>query len=143
MLNALNIVGSALTAEQFRMNMALQNLTNISNTRGANNEPYRRKQVVFEERPMNFKEMLADESVRQDGGGVRVAQVVESDREFTPVYDPSHPDADETTGYVMYPNVNRTEEQLDVMAASRAYEANLTALSVVKNTMLKALEIGK
>ena len=72
----------------------------------------------------------------------RSTKVVESDRDFIPVYDPSHPDANEE-GYVLKPNVNRTEEQIDLMAASRAYEANLTALNVIKATALKALEIGK
>ena len=71
-----------------------------------------------------------------------MTEVVESQRDFTPVYDPSHPDANED-GYVMYPNVNLTEERVDLMAASNAYDANLTALAVVKSLALKALEIGK
>ncbi len=76
------------------------------------------------------------------GGGVRVTEVVESQEDFKPVYDPDHPDADED-GYVYYPNVNNTEEQVDLMDASRVYEANVSALSVVKAMASKALEIGK
>ena len=76
------------------------------------------------------------------GGGVRVTQVVESQEDFKPVYDPTHPDADED-GYIYYPNVNNTEEQLDLMEATRVYEANVAALSVVKAMASKALEIGK
>ena len=76
------------------------------------------------------------------GGGVRVVQVVENERDFIPVYDPDHPDANEE-GYVMYPNVNTTEERIDLMAASTAYQANLTALGIVKSLALKSLEIGK
>ncbi|MEG2769804.1 MAG: flagellar basal body rod protein FlgC, partial [Oscillospiraceae bacterium] len=139
---SLGITGSALTAERFRMNMILQNLANINTTRTASGEPYRRKQVVFEERDMDFQSALNDETAKLESGGVRVGEVVESQRDFIPVYDPNHPDANEE-GYVMYPNVNRTEEQVDLMAATRAYEANLTALNVIKQTMAKALEIGK
>ena len=76
------------------------------------------------------------------GGGVRVTEVVESQEDFKPVYDPDHPDADED-GYVYYPNVNNTEEQVDLMDASRVYEANVSDLSVVKAMASKALEIGK
>lgn len=141
-LNSMNIVGSAMTAERFRMDVALQNIANANTTRTASGEPYRRKQVVFEERDARFSDALKNEVARVNGGGVRVKQVVESERDFIPVYDPSHPDAN-AEGYVMMPNVNTTEERIDLMAASNAYNANLTALSVVKSLALKALEIGK
>lgn len=143
-LNSLNIVGSALTAERFRSDVILQNFANAQTTRTANGEPYRRKQVVFQERNMNFQQVLQGELDKDatPQGGVRVTQIVASDKDFVPVYDPSHPDANEE-GYVMYPNVNTTEEMIDLMAASRAYDANITALSVVKSLAMKALEIGK
>jgi flagellar basal-body rod protein FlgC len=141
-LNSLNIIGSALTAERFRTDTILQNISNASTTRTEDGEPYRRKQVVLEEREMDFGQALAAEEQSLSKGGVRVAQVVESDKPFTPVYDPTHPDAN-ADGYVMYPNVNTTEEMVDLMAASRAYENNLTALSVVKSMAVKALDIGK
>lgn len=141
-LDSMNIAGSALTAERFRMDVALQNIANATVTRTAAGEPYRRKQVVFQERAVSFADALKTEAARVEGGGVRVTQVVESQRDFTPVYDPSHPDANEE-GYVMMPNVNTTEERIDLMAAANAYNANLTALSLVKSLALKALEIGK
>ncbi|MEM1485308.1 flagellar basal body rod protein FlgC [Oscillospiraceae bacterium PP1C4] len=141
-LNSLNITGSALTAERFRTDMILQNLANINTTKTEKGEPYRRKQVVFQERELDFKQVLENEQKGLKQGGVRVSKVVESEADFLPVYDPTHPHADEN-GYVMYPNVNRTEEQIDLMAASRAYEANITALSVVKAMAMKALEIGR
>ncbi|WP_312643768.1 flagellar basal body rod protein FlgC [Hydrogenoanaerobacterium sp.] len=141
-LNSLNIAGSALTAERFRTDIILQNLANSTTTRTENGEPYRRKQVVFEERGMTFEQNLKQELNKANSGGVRVAQVVESQNPFTPVYDPTHPHANED-GYVMMPNVNTAEEQVDLMAATRAYEANATALNVVKAMALKALEIGK
>lgn len=141
-LDSMNIVGSAMTAERFRMDVALQNMANVNTTRTSSGEPYRRRQVVFEERAVRFSDALKDEAARVEGGGVRVTEVVESQRDFIPVYDPSHPDANEE-GYVMMPNVDTTEERIDLMAASNAYSANLTALSLVKALALKALEIGK
>ena len=141
-LNSMNVIGSALTAERFRTDIILQNITNANNTRGANGEPYRRKQVVFEERGIDFSSVLKDEQRKVTQGGVRVSEIVESDEDFIPVYDPTHPDANED-GYVFYPNVNTTEEMVDLMAASRAYDANITALNVVKSMAMKALEIGK
>ena len=142
LLDSMNITGSALTAERFRMDVALQNLANVNTTRTAAGEPYRRKQVIFQERGVSFASALQNEQAKVEGGGVRVTQVVESQRDFIPVYDPSHPDANEE-GYVMMPNVNTTEERIDLMAAANAYNANLTALSLVKSLALKALEIGK
>ena len=141
-LDSMNITGSALTAERFRMNIALQNLANQNTTRTASGEPYRRKQVVFQERGISFQDSLRTATAKVEGGGVRVTQVVESQRDFIPVYDPNHPDANEE-GYVMMPNVNSTEERIDLMGASNAYEANLTALKLVQSLALKALEIGK
>lgn len=141
-LNSLNIVGSALTAERFRSDIILQNISNAKTTRTSDGEPYRRKQVIFEERTADFTEALKNEQNKLKNGGVRAIQIVESEKDFTPVYDPAHPDADEN-GYVMYPNVNTSEEMVDLMAASRAYEANLTALNIVKAMATKALEIGK
>lgn len=156
-LDSMNLVGSALTAERFRMDIALQNLANQNTTAdpATGQEPYRRKQVVFQERGVSFRDALKKEAVRVKngsaqlqsgaqvlGGGVRVTEVVESQRDFVPVYDPNHPHADED-GYVWYPNVNSTEERIDLMGASNAYEANLTALKLVQSLTLKALDIGK
>ncbi len=142
-IDSMNLVGSALTAERFRMDVALQNLSNVNNTsKDENGDPYRRKQVVFQERAISFSNVLRDQEKRVQGGGVRVVDVVESQRDFLPVYDPSHPDANED-GYVMMPNVDATEERIDLMAASNSYEANLTALKLVQSLALKALEIGQ
>lgn len=137
-LNSINTIGSALTAERFRTNIILQNIANQNTTRTEDGEPYRRKQVIFQERTQTFDDVLQTVT----GGGVRVTEVVESQEDFKVVYEPEHPDADED-GYVYYPNVNNTEEQIDLMEASRVYEANVSALSVVKAMATKALEIGK
>lgn len=136
-LGTLDIVGSALTAERYRSEVVLQNIANEKTTITENGEPYRRKQVVFQERPLSFSQEL-----KKAQGGVRIAEVVESQREFKAVYDPTHPQADEN-GYVLYPNVDTTEEMIDLLAASNAYEANLTALSVVKAMITKTLDMNK
>lgn len=141
-LNSLNIPGSALTAERFRMDLIAQNIANINTTQDADGEPYRRKQAVFQERGLRFKQTLDKETSRMRGGGVRVTEVIESDKPLIPVYDPTHPQANEE-GYVMMPNVNSAEEQVDFMSASRNYEANITALNIIKAMAMKALEIGK
>lgn len=150
-LNSLDITGSALTAERFRSDIILQNLANQNTTRTEEGGPYRRKQVVFREQPLTFQEQLGNAmktgsvSVGKRGqteGGVIAEEVVESQEAFVPVYDPTNPDADEN-GYVQMPNVNSAEEMVDLMAASRAYEANITALNITKSMAMKALEIGK
>ncbi len=141
-LNSYDITASALTAERFRVDIISQNLANQNVTRTANGEPYRRKQVVFQERELTFDKALSDADAKLKSGGVIVARVVESQADFVPVYDPTHPDADED-GYVLRSNVNRMEEQFDLMSASSAYYANLTALEVVKAMTMKTLEIGK
>lgn len=154
-LNSLDITGSALTAERFRTDIILQNLANQNTTRTEEGGPYRRKQVVFREQPLSFQEQLGN-AMKTGGasvgrnhrtgsrteGGVIVEEVVESQEAFVPVYDPTNPDADEN-GYVQMPNVNNAEEMVDLMAATRAYEANITALNITKSMAMKALEIGK
>lgn len=141
-LSSLDISGSALTAERFHMDIISQNISNINTTMTPDGTPYRRKQVVFQERQMNFKAALQDEEYKLKNGGVRVTEVVENQSEFIPVYDPTHPHANED-GYVMMPNVNRAEEQVDAMAAYNAYAANLSALSIMQAMVMKPLEIGK
>lgn len=169
-LNSLDISGSALTAERFRMDIIAQNLSNIDVTMTPDGTPYKRQQVVFRERGLNFASVLDDVQTLYYGGalhqrscidekraeselnmmssayqvrngGVRVTKVIENEDEFVPVYDPSHPDADEN-GYYWRPNVDRAEEQIDLMAASNAYNANITALGVIKSMTLKALDIA-
>lgn len=135
-LSSLDIIGSALSAERFRSDIIMQNIANAKSTETEEGGPYRRKQVVFEERPLRF-----DEELEKAKGGVRVAEVVESDRDFQLVYDPSHPNANEE-GYVLYPNVDTTEEMIDLMAASNAYDANLSVLTVVKAMITKTMELG-
>ena len=137
-MNSLNITGSALTAERYKTDVILQNIANQNVAASKPEDAYQRKQVVFEERELSFDDVLN----RAQGGGVRVASTEELKEDVNPVYDPDNPKADEN-GYVYYPNVVNSEEQIDLLETTRAYEANLTALSVVKAMAAKTLEIGK
>ncbi|HWR21895.1 MAG TPA: flagellar basal body rod protein FlgC [Feifaniaceae bacterium] len=147
-LSSLDISGSALTAQRLRMDVISQNIANANTTRAENGEAYRRRAVVFSERPgtARFSAFLnrAQEEQRDQvaGRGVVVSSIETDMSDFKIEYDPSHPDADED-GYVRYPNVNEVTEMVDMMAATRAYEASITALNATKNMALKALEIGR
>lgn len=126
------------------MDIISSNIANATTTRGklVNGEwiPYRRKMVEVEPKgTAPFSQFLKDEI---GANGVKVTGIVEDKTPFQPVYDPTNPDANKE-GYVMMPNVDITKEMVDLMSASRAYEANITAFNVGKSISLKALDIGK
>lgn len=145
-LNPLDICASGMTAQWQRMDIAAENITNASTTRTEDGGPYRRKMVVFE--PMqyesSFKRHMDREILRQRDAsmGVKITEIVEDETPGEMVYDPTHPDADEN-GYVQMPNVDLLQEMVDTMAASRAYDASLTAFNIFKTMSARALEIGK
>ncbi|HBN79989.1 MAG TPA: flagellar basal body rod protein FlgC [Ruminococcaceae bacterium] len=146
-LSSMDISASALTAERLRMDVISENMANASTTRTENGGPYRRKIVVMEQasQPQSeFRRMVRDRLTagEQLNKGVKVTRIAEDPSELTPVYDPSNPDAD-AQGYVMMPNVDPVKETIDMMAATRAYEANLTAFNAVKGMATKALEMGR
>jgi flagellar basal-body rod protein FlgC len=140
-LQSLNISGSGLTAQRFRMDVISENIANKDTTRTENGEPYRRKMVIFSSTG-NFRNMLIQNINDYESGGVEVSQIVEDPTEFKLVFDPEHPDADEN-GYVSMPNVDTLKETVDMMEAYRAYQANVTALNTTKQMAVKALEIGR
>ncbi len=142
-LSSLNISGSGLTAQKLRMDVISQNIANAEVTRTENGTPYRRKMVVLSsiDGSGSFRDAL-DKATKVKTSGVQVHSVVEDRAPLVPVYNPSHPDANEE-GYVMLPNVNTAQEMIDMLGASRAYEANVTAFNATKTMVLKALEIGR
>lgn len=143
--NSFSISSSALTAERLRMDIISQNIANVDTTRTADGTPYRRKNVVFQERAdIPFSQYLSSASKEQylTGGGVRVAKIVEDPSPFKEVYDPGNPDAD-ANGIVKTPNVDVVTEMVNMISATRAYEANVTAMDATKSMMNKALEIGR
>lgn len=144
-----NISSSALTAQRLRMDVIASNVANAETTRGqyVNGEwiPYRRKMVVMEPKADRFGTALQKAMGRGQvagGSGVRVTGIVEDPTPFKRVYNPFHPDADQD-GYVMLPNVDMLKEMVDMVSASRSYEANVTALNASKSMIMKALEIGR
>ena len=151
-LSTMNIVGSGLTSEQFRLDIISENVTNANTTRTENGGgPYRRKMVVFQAQSgkdsfraamARAAEGLAPNRGYETAGGVKVAQIVEDPSEFRLVYDPTHPDADEQ-GYVSLPNVDMVKEIADAMAASQAFSSNVTAFNTLKSVVAKGLEIGR
>ncbi|MDQ0199556.1 flagellar basal body rod protein FlgC [Neobacillus ginsengisoli] len=151
MFDSLNINASALSAQRLRMDVISSNIANASTTRATlvngKWEPYRRKMVEMEPREKAFDQVLQSEIQKQTQSqsnlqGVRVTGIVDDQTPFKMVYDPSNPDAN-TDGYVMMPNVDLSKEMVDLLAASRAYEANVTAFNSGKSMMLKSLEIGR
>lgn len=140
-LTALKISGSGLKAERARLNVTAMNLANANTTRTMEGGPYKAKSVVFGSRPVeNFRDTLNSTEARLRK--VEVVEVVEDDKPFKEVYDPSHPDADEN-GIVRFPNVDMAEQMVDMLSARRGYDANVTAIDAIKSMALKALDISR
>jgi len=144
LFSSMDISASGLTAERLRMDIIAQNIANVNTTRTVQGGPYRRKLVVLKEiQPDSFESILDKVKGKYSGKGVEVVQIAEDDQ--TPlreVYDPGHPDANQN-GYVEYPNVNIVSEMVDMISATRAYEANVTAFNASKAMFQKSLEIGR
>ncbi len=137
MFAGMDISASGLSAERVRMNIISNNLANANSTHGADGKPYTRKLVLF-------RELLSDtiKDASQQGAGVEVADIVDSNAPLRKIFDPTHPDADEK-GIVAYPNVNPIEEMVDMITATRAYEANIAAFNAARTMANKALELGQ
>ncbi len=136
------VSASGLEAQRIRMNVIASNLANAQSTQTPEGGPYRRKDVVFSATPAGGFGEAFQSAVDAGELGVEVQGIVEDRRPFKTVFDPQHPDAD-PEGYVRFPNVNLLEEMVNMMSASRSYEANVTALNTTKAMAAKALEIGR
>ncbi len=132
-----DVSASALKAQRIRLNTISSNLANVETTSTPEGGPYKKKSVYFQTKPIAFKEEL-DQSIQ----GVEVTKIVEDQSEPKKIYDPSHPDAGED-GYVAMPNISVIKEMVDMMSATRSYEANTTVIKSAKRMALKALEIGR
>ena len=144
-LNSLDISGSGMTAQQMRMDILAQNIANADTTRTEAGGPYRRRMVVFQEDPGATAGKFSTYLQRARGNqnpGVKVTEIVEDQTDLRPVYDPTHPDANEE-GYVLYPNVDKVKEMADLLSASRAFQANVTVVNALKSTASTALQIGR
>ena len=145
--HSMNNSASALTAHRLRMDVISSNMANAESTRGklVNGEwqPYQRKSVVLEPKDGQFSNFL-NKAMNQSsaGNGVKATRIIEDETPFKLVYNPEHPDAN-AEGYVELPNVDPLREMVDLISATRSYEANVTVLNASKSMLMKALEIGK
>ncbi len=139
-LNTFRISGSALQAQTTRLNTISSNLANVETTSTPDGGPYKKKSVVFQSTPLSFNDQL--EGIRQGMQGVNVTKITEDPNAPRKVYNPSHPDAKED-GYVEMPNISVLEEMVDMMSATRSYQANVTSIKMAKRMAMKALEIGR
>ncbi|MDM8534706.1 flagellar basal body rod protein FlgC [Clostridiaceae bacterium HSG29] len=143
LFNSINISATGLTAERLRMDIISENIANAETTRTASGGPYRRKIPIYKELESNNFESVFNGALNNNSGeGVEVAGIKEDMTPFIKKYDPNHPDANEE-GYVLLPNVNIVTEMINMVSASKAYEANVTAVNSTKSMMMKALEIGR
>ncbi|MNI46782.1 Flagellar basal-body rod protein FlgC [compost metagenome] len=146
--SSFGISASALTAQRLRMDVISSNIANAETTRASVVDgkavPYKRKLVVLGTEQNNSFSNILNSKLNGSNGteGVKVQSIIEDSSPLKPVYNPSHPDAD-ADGYVYMPNVDLTKEMVDMLSASRSYEANVTMLNASKAMVSKALEIGK
>jgi flagellar basal-body rod protein FlgC len=127
----MGVAATGMSAQRIRISAISSNLANAQTTKTAEGGPYKRKDVIFQ--------TIMD---GENSGGVKVDRVVPDEKPPLLKYEPQHPDANEE-GYVAYPNINPIEEMVNMLEASRSYEANTTVLNTAKQLALRALEIGK
>ena len=132
LFNVFNVAGSAMSAQSQRLNVVSSNLANADSVTSSDGQPYKAKQVVFSAKPIEGTAATA----------VKVTEVVEDSAPPKLMYDPKHPLADDK-GYVAMPNVNAVEEMVNMIGASRAYEANVQAVNASRTMWNRALEIGR
>ncbi|MBF9016148.1 MULTISPECIES: flagellar basal body rod protein FlgC [unclassified Oceanispirochaeta] len=150
LFSSINTAASGLSAERMRLDVISDNIANANTTRTAEGGPYRKSRVVFRpivDQPYWRSPFLPDKLDNGIGQGVRVSKIEKDmDSELRLVYDPTHPDAIKTgpqKGYVEYPNVNIVNEMVDMISATRAYEANVAIMDGSKSMFQKALQIGR
>jgi flagellar basal-body rod protein FlgC len=142
LFRGLDISASGLTAERLRMDVIASNVANAVSTRSDRGGAYRRIVAVLGAREDGERVYRPSGEVTFRGAGVRVLRLVEDPSPFRLIYDPVHPDA-RADGYVEMPNVDPVTEMVDLISATRAYEANVTVLNAAKQMAMKALEIGR
>jgi flagellar basal-body rod protein FlgC len=141
LFSSLSVSGSGMSAQRTRAELLVENLANAETTRTPEGGPYRRKDVVFEEDPSvgSFNSELSS-AMGTGVSGVSVSQTITDNSEPYRRYMPGHPDAD-GEGYVAFPKINPAEDMVDLMGASRGYEANVAAISAVKDMIQKSLDL--
>ncbi len=139
MFSTINISGSGLSAERLRMEVIANNIANASSTRTPEGGPFRRQDVVFHTALKDAMGARGAEDIQQLGG-VKTTQIIEDQSEMPRVYNPGHPDAD-AEGFVTMPNVHLPIEMVNLVTATRSYEAGLKVISSFKSMSEQALRI--
>ncbi|SFW14718.1 flagellar basal body rod protein FlgC [Nitrosovibrio sp. Nv17] len=137
LFNIFTVAGSAMTAQNQRLNVVASNLANADSAVSSNGQPYKAKQVLFMSVPATPHADAGDSA-----HGVRVSAVIEDQSPMKRVYEPTHPMAD-GEGFVAMPNVNVVEEMVDMISASRSYQNNVDMMNTAKTLLLKTLTIGQ
>jgi flagellar basal-body rod protein FlgC len=143
LFSSLSVSASGMSAQRTRAELLVENLANAETTRTPDGGPYRRKDAVFTS--SNVTSEFASEFDAQLNGagqGVGIAQITVDEREPERRYSPGHPDAD-ADGYVKFPRINPAEDMVDLMSASRSYQANVAAISAVKDMIQRSIDIVK
>ena len=141
LFGSLSVSASGMDAQRARVEVLAENLANSETTRTAGGGPYRRKDLLFESSAVDSP-FAGEFQSALEGQGVRVAGVVVDQRAPEKRYLPGHPDAD-VDGYVAFPHINPAEDMVDLMNASRGYQANVAAISAVKDMIQRSLDILK
>lgn len=141
LFNSLSVSASGMTAQRQRAEVLVENIANADTTRTANGGPYRRQDVVFESQNVGqpFSSVLQSQLDNQPKG-VAISQIVVDQSEPDRRYLPGHPDADKD-GYVLFPKMNPAEDMVDLMGASRSYQANVSAISAVKEMINRSMDL--
>ena len=136
LLNIFDIAGSAMSAQTVRMNVTASNMANVDSVSSSTGQTYRARHPVFE---TVYSDMMGDNSISR---GVRVAGIIESQKELRKEYIPEHPAADED-GFVYFPNVNPIEEMTNMISASRTYQNNVEIINASKQMLMRTLSMGQ
>ncbi len=140
---AIDTSATGLTAERLRIDVISNNIANVNTTRTEDGGPFRRELCVFQARRPHGRWPFQERKLpREVGTGVRAVSIMKDQTPFKMVYDPNHPDADKE-GYVRMPNINLVHEMVDMITATRAYEANVTSINAAKDLINSALGIGR
>lgn len=142
LFSTFKISSSGLALQRERMNITAENLANINSTRTPEGGPYLRRSAVVASAPLTFEASLDGMLQNNDVQGASVVSVIKDEKAIRKMYDPHHPDSD-GQGYVTMPDINASQEMVDVMQASRAYEANVTVFNAAKTMVLRTFELGE
>ncbi len=141
LLTVLGISSAGMDVQNARMEVSAQNLTNANSTRTPEGGPYQRKEAIITSTPVPFDEALGVQIDKKNIQEAKISSIVNSNRPPKLIFDPQHPDADDK-GFVATPDINVTQEMVDVMSASKAYESNVTVFNTTKQMLLRTLDLG-